>query len=580
MSAPDIRDLAIIGDRRTAALVSRAGSVVWYCPGRFDRPALLTALLDPERGGSWTISIGPDAVPVRRRYLEESGVLETTLEAPAGEWTVTDFMPLGDGLPRGLCRRFSPAPGPAVVTLRAAPDYGRRGADLRVSGDAVTGGGVTVDGTRTLYASHPLELSGDTVRFTLPAGETGWAFLADEPLAAPPDAEAVEGWLAGTLEAWRERAARTTYRGPYELEVAASLRALRLLSFEENGGIVGAATTGLPEVVGGSRNYDYRYVWLRDAGMIVSALTRAGGDPHEGKRFLDFVAATRRPADGLPLAPLSTLSGEPAPAETTLELPGYAGSAPVRLGNGAGGQLQLDAYGNVLVAAKLLYAELGTLEHWDLVAEVADFLAENWREPDHGLWEEETPRHYTSGKVVAACGLEFIANYSGDEAQARRWRGAAQDVRRFIAENCLTPEGAYAAVAGGQAVDVSAALFSAWAFTEPDTPEMRATMAVLERDHADGLLYRRHLTEFDAKQEGAFLAGTLWVAQYWIARGDLERGQKMLDAVLGCANDLFLFSEEADPKSGRMLGNFPQSFVHAAFIGAVVDLKAALEGQA
>ena len=156
----------------------------------------------------------------------------------------------------------------------------------------------------------------------------------------------------------------------------------------------------------------------------------------------------------MPLAPLSTLNGEPAPAETTLELPGYAGSAPVRLGNGAGGQLQLDAYGNVLIAAKLLYGELGTLEHgdlahWDLIAEVADFLADNWREPDHGLWEEETPRHYPVGKVVAACGLEFIADYSEDAAQARRWRGAAQAIRRFVAENCLTPEGAYAAVAGG-----------------------------------------------------------------------------------------------------------------------------------
>lgn len=341
--------------------------------------------------------------------------------------------------------------------------------------------------------------------------------------------------------------------------------------------MIAAPSTSLPEVVGGARNYDYRYVWLRDAGMIVSALTRAGGDAHEGARFLDFIAEADPPADGLPLAPFATVHGKKAPAQTILELPGFARSAPVVVGNDANKQLQLDAYGNVLLAAKLLYGQLEARRHWPLVERLANFFCKTWREPDHGFWEEQEPRQYTSSKVIVACGLAFIAEYSADEAQAKRWREAAQDIRTFVAENCVTREGAYAAVAGGQDVDVSAALFPVWEYVKPDSPEMLATMRVLERDHAEGYLYRRHLFEFDARKEGAFLAGTLWVAQYWIMRGDLEKSRKIINTVLACGNDLHLFSEEADPETKRMLGNFPQSFVHAAFIGVVIDLKVALE---
>ena len=568
MADVDIRDLAIIGDRRTAALVHRNGSIVWYCPERFDAPALLTALLDPERGGRWELK--SPLTPVERRYIGESGVLETVLSAPEGTLIITDWLPLGAGLPRGLCRHFSPAPGELILALAVTPDYGRQILEPRYDGSAVR------LGNQVLYASHPLQLTGNRAILTLPPGEAGWAFLSEEALDAFSTKD-LEHSLQATREAWAERAKRTTYSGPYEREINASLRTLRLLTFEETGSVIAAPTTSLPEVLGGSRNYDYRYVWLRDAGMIVSALTRAGGDPSEGARFLDFIAEAEPPTGGLPLAPFATPDGKKASAQTALDLPGYAGSTPVVIGNNANEQLQLDAYGNVLLAAKLLYSHLDEPKHWPLIARLADYLCENWREPDHGLWEEEEPRQYTSSKVIVACGLAFIAEYSQDAAQARRWREVAQDIRTFVSQNCLTREGAYAAVAGSDAVDVSAALFPVWDYVAPYTPEMLATMRVLERDHAEGDLYHRQLFEFDAREEGAFLAGTLWVAQYWIMRGKLARSRKIIDAVLACGNDLFLFAEEADPKTKRMLGNFPQSFVHAALIGVVVDLKAALE---
>ncbi|PSR15096.1 hypothetical protein C8255_23350 [filamentous cyanobacterium CCP3] len=383
-----------------------------------------------------------------------------------------------------------------------------------------------------------------------------------------------------TLECWREIAAHATYHGPYEREVAESIRALRLLTFEDNGGIIAAPTTSLPEVIGGQRNYDYRYVWLRDAGMIVSALTRAGSDGTDERRFLDFICGYDRDSDHQPLKPFSNLDGNSPSSEECLNLVGYRHSAPVMIGNVAKDQLQLDAYGNVLLAAKLIYNRFETREHWSLVAEIADFLSDRWHEPDYGIWEEQEKHQYTSSKVVAACGLKFIADVAENADQARRWRAAEREIRAFVSEHCLTSAGAYAVAAGEEDVDVTAALFPVWAYTPADSPEMVKTMQVLERDYATGHLYRRHLKTFDSQREGAFLASTLWVAQYWIMRREFQRAKAIIDAALEFSNDLGLFAEEADPKTGAMLGNFPQTFVHAAFIGAAIDLKAALEKNA
>ncbi|MBW4581038.1 MAG: hypothetical protein KME42_15840 [Tildeniella nuda ZEHNDER 1965/U140] len=559
---PEIRDLAIIGDRRTAALLTTTGTIVWYCPKQFDRPSLFAALLDP-KGGSWALHL-PNATFASRRYLEDSGILETTLTTPAGELHITDWMSMGDQTPRGICRRFSPVPAQLIVTLQAAPDYARRAPNLHHQNQCIQ-----ID-QHYLYASHPLKIVSEHVELTIPVGEAGWTTLVDEPLTEPI---ALDTWLETTLECWRQIASHAVYHGPYERQVAASMRALRLLTFEETGGVIAAPTIALPEVIGGKRNYDYRYVWLRDAGMIVSALTRAGSDGTEERRFLDFICTCDR--DGtLPIYPFSTINGQPVSHEETLALRGYRESTPVTIGNSASNQLQLDAYGNVLLAAKLIYSCFDTREHWSLIEQLADFLAAHWHKPDHGLWEEQVQQQYTSSKVIAACGLEYIAEFAQTDSQAQRWQTAAQAIRKFVTRECLTSAGAYAVVAGSDAIDVSAALFPVWGFTAPDTPEMLATIEGLERDYATANLYRRHLEEFDSRQEGAFLAGTFWVAQYWIMRQDFQRVHAILSAALEYANDLGLFAEEADTKTGRMLGNFPQTFVHAAFIGAVIDLKA------
>ncbi len=573
--AMPIRDLGVIGDQRSAAVVARDGTILWYCADRFDRPSLLAGLLDPE-GGNWRVELA-GAVPLDRRYLDTSTVLETRLRAPGGDWLLTDWMNSGPDASGGiLCRAFGAPPSEARIVLRPRPDYARRRPQLTLQGDAVV-----IDGAMMLQGSHPLEIDGDDVAMRLPQGEPGWAVLSDMIIERPEDSQ-IARWRDATLQHWHGLAQGIEYCGVYRDEVAQSLRAIRMCSHEESGGIVAAVTTSLPEVPGGDRNWDYRYVWLRDAGMIVSALLRMKDTNREGRRYLDFICKSSDTSDKYPMAVFTTLDGSIAPGEEMLEMTGWSDSRPVRVGNGAGEQLQHDAFANVVLAAKLLYREIdaGERPYWSIIEEISEFLVKNWHEPDHGIWEETPKLHYTSSKVVAACALESAAEHA-EAGQAARWTAAAAEIRDWVARHCLTPEGAYAVAAGRDEVDVSAALFPVWAYCDADSPEMLATIAALERDWSpDGLLYWRRLECADGRAEGVFIAATFWVAQYWVMRGDLDRTRAIIDAALAQANDLGLFAEEADPRSGDMLGNLPQAFAHAAFIGAVIDLDAALNAKA
>ncbi|WP_254843268.1 glycoside hydrolase family 15 protein [Deinococcus marmoris] len=571
--SPRIHDLGLLSDRRSAALVTSLGEVVWYCPGRFDAPSLLARLLDEACGGSWAIQLA-GAVQSGRRYLGDGGHLETVLRSGGGELTITDFMPFGEGLPRGICRVFSSAAQAYRLVLNAAPDYARRAVTLEQQGEAVR-----IDGQHWLYASHLPRITGDSVVVEVPQDEAAWAFLSDERLESP-DWETVTRWREKSLLSWQELTTHATYHGPYEEAARASLRALRLLTDHAGNATIAAPTTSLPEVPGGQKNWDYRYVWLRDAGMVVSALTRARGDGQEGRAFLEFICARATPQNGLPVPPFMTVDGGQPPEETQLDLSGYENSRPVQIGNGARGQLQLDAYGNVLLAAKLIYERFdvrdseGTREHWGVVERFAEFLANHWQDDDYGIWEERTKRPYVAGKVLAAVALEYIAEHSEEPAQAARWKAAAAAARQWVMTHALNAEGAYAYVAGEEGVDVTAALYPVWGFCAPDSPEMLATVAVLERESCQDHLYWRFLADDRTHEEGAFLAGTLWVAQYWVMR-DPARARVILDAVLAYGGDLGLLPEMADPRTRQPLGNVPQTFVHAALIGLVVDLAEA-----
>ena len=562
---PLLADLAPIGDRRTSALIGRDATIWWYAAHRFDGSALLLGLLDPTKGG-WRVELaGGRRGP--RRYIGDSGVLETRLDTDGGSLTVTDWMNLGrEALPGALCRSFSRAPAETMLVFEGWREWGRS----RAVPQLVGGAAVFEDGMH-LFASHPLRREGDgVVSWTLPQGEEGWAVLADGP-SERPRREDVERWREATLGRWAELASRTSYDGPYARAVADTLRQLRLLVFEPTGAVAAAMTAGLPEVLGGKRNYDYRYTWLRDTAMVVRAMLRAAPAGQEGEAFLGFVAQAHDRARRRPLDIVTAVDGWPLPPESSAPLAGYAGSNPVRIANRARKQLQLGAYGGLLLSAGSVFRVHGERDHWSLVRDVAEFLVRNWQRSDSGVWESSEQRQYTASKVFAACGLEAILPFA-DPDERRRYREAAQLIRRHVFHHHLTSEGAFATFGGDDGVDVTSALFPVWSFCPPDCPQMIASLRVLEREYQrDGLLRRDDRTP-QSQLEGAFLPATFWLAQYWAARDDSARARFYIDAGLRHANDVGVLPEEVDWQTGRALGNLPLGMTHASLANGIVDL--------
>ncbi len=565
-----LQDLAIIGDRQSCALLDKEGRIVWYCPSRFDHPSLFAHLLDPQMGGCWEIVSGEYTFH-NRTYIKDSAILQTRLNGPGGKLELEDFMPL-NGPFNGICRLLGPAPEALQIKLSPRPNYARQFPEITFSEEKHA----VINYSWHVYASHPLRLQDQDIYCQVPAGEKAWFVLSSKNFRC--SLEWVKKARKDTLSAWTKLASHVTYKGPYEQAVRQSLRILRLLTYNQNGGIIAAATTALPEVISGERNYDYRYVWLRDAAMIVSALTRAGSDGEEERKFLSFICGAMHRLEA-PDVPFFTLDMQPAPRLEVLPLGGYKKSTPVQIGNIAKSQLQLDAISNVLIAAKVIYNQFNTREHWETISRLANYLVENWEKPDHGMWEETEKRQYTASKVITACSLEYIADHAKDPQQKEKWKATAEKIRKFIHGNCLTSKGAYAAFAGSEAVDVSAILFPIWGFTEANAPEVLQTVEALEKEYCHNNLYYRHLTQAGGKKEGSFLAGTLWMAQYWVMRKDLKKVEDLLGAALSFKNDVGIMPEEGDSESGQWLGNLPQTFVHASLIGAIIDYKEALESR-
>jgi GH15 family glucan-1,4-alpha-glucosidase len=439
----------------------------------------------------------------------------------------------------------------------------------RLSAKVLDGGVDFAEGYR-LFASHPLQIGDHGVQWVLPKGQEGWSVLAVAPRACPTR-ENIEEWWKATVATWSKLASTNTYEGPYEAQASTSLRQLRMLIFESTGAVAASATAGLPEVIGGERNYDYRYAWLRDTAMIVRAMLKTASGSNEGEKFLQFVDAARAHASRDPINVVVTVDGRPVPDEKNPSLAGYRDSRPVRIGNRATHQLQLGAMGNFLLAAAEIYRERG-IRDWATTEAIADFLVGHWREPDSGMWEASKPRQFTASKVFAACGLQAIAPFARGEGQAK-FRSAAAAIHEYVMSRCLTSAGAFAAFEGFEGVDVSTALYPVWSFCAPDSPEMLATMEIIHRDFERDGLFRRDDQTPEHQCEGAFLPATFWVSQYWATRGDCERARRYIDAGLRHANDLGLFPEEIDWSTGEWLGNIPLGMTHASFLNAVADLS-------
>ena len=617
---PAIGDYGVIGDCRTIALVSREASIDWWCQPRFDAPSVFARILDPDLGGSFHLE-ATGLAAAGRRYVPHTAILETTLAASGATLVVTDFAALeGRGDELGLqpfarqklvrIVRCTDGRTDLTVVARPRPGYGsvQRPRFLLVGPDGARrrtiefrAAGRTVDLAAT-GSWGPLRDGEARLTMTLERGdEVGVAIdygpgdMAGEGVEhgdghhhEPVDLELLHRWERETGAFWTGWAAVSSYRGPYRDDVERSAITLKLLTYHPTGALVAAGTTSLPETIGGERNWDYRFTWLRDASFTLFALNTLGYRA-ESDAFMSWLARVCvEVADPLVLY---RVDGAVANRERTLpHLAGHRDSRPVRIGNGAAWQRQLDIYGEVLDAA-YLDARAGntvTDAEWELFAALADLAARRWRLADTSIWEVRGGhRHFTYSKVMCWVALDRAERLAKilDRADAEReriehWRAQAARIRRRVMARGRRADGAFVQSFGSDAVDASALVFPLVGFIDGNAEPVTATIHAVERElsDADGLVQRYRADERVEGlegREGAFLICSFWLCDNHALRGDLDEATRQFERLSATANDLGLFSEEWDAASGALLGNFPQAFTHIALISTAHNLERA-----
>ncbi|MEO6996586.1 MAG: glycoside hydrolase family 15 protein [Terracoccus sp.] len=585
-----IEQYAAIGDGRTVALVAADGSIDWWCLPDIDGDAVCWALLDADSGGRFTLQ-PTTAFSVARRYVANTNVLETTYTTATGQIRVTDALLLGEpGLAplRELYRRVDGVSGRVVMHWQFAPrfDFGRSPTRLVWrAGVAVAQGRGQALAVCTWAAGDPeLRPTLLSAQFTLDAGESAGILLAyasGEPLVLPPRAE-VEKRLQETCRTWRDWAKSRSYDGPWREAVMRSALALKLLVHAPSGALAAAATTALPELLGGERNWDYRYCWVRDSAFILDPLTSLGCAPEAEAFFWWLMHASQLTHPRLQV--LYRLDGGADAPESELDLDGYRGSRPVRVGNAAQEQLQLDVYGDLLEAAWRYAHTCGTIdpEIARRLAQTADLVADVWRQPDSGIWEVRSePQHFTQSKMLCAIALERAAALADlgvlPSRHVPHWRAEAQAVRDFVDLNCWSEDaGAYVRSAGSTDLDASVLLAVLFGYAPPADERMRATVDAIGERLAHGPFVARYTGDDGlAGTEGAFMACSFWFVEALARTGRRARPTALFEELLTHANDVGLYSEEVDPETGAFLGNFPQGLTHLALISAAKALSSA-----
>jgi GH15 family glucan-1,4-alpha-glucosidase len=591
---PEIGDYGIIGDCRTAALVSRTGSIDWYCLPRFDSPAVFGALLDPEQGGRFRVR-PTSRFSAARRYLWDTNVLETTFRTDGGVLRVTDAMTIADPATRGLTpeheilRRLECLEGTVEVEVVCDPrfDYGRRvdpGRDLGSLGIHFDGGTVGLALRTDIPMARRDPEPGWEGLESLQRGERRHASLTSAyaaPVVLCELGDGADGRLSSAAGWWKGWVDRCAYQGPYRDLVYRSMLALKLLMFPPSGAILAAVTTSLPEVPGGVRNWDYRYCWLRDASMTIDVLLHLGFVA-EAESFLGWLLhATRLTRPELQV--LYDVHGRTDhPMERLGHLSGYLGSTPVRVGNDAVDQLQLDVYGEVLRAARSFAERGGELDRAEasLLADLGETVCRRWTEPDNGIWEVKGQRRqYTHSKAMCWVALRCLLDlHHGGRVPVKRDRGEIEaildDIReRTERDGWSEKVGSYVAWYGGEEVDGALLLLGLLGYTEPGDPRMESTRRVIRSRLGDHGLIRRY--RYDDRlpgREGAFGICAFWEAELLAGQGRLEEACQRFEHAASFANDLGLFSEEIDADSGRLLGNFPQAFTHIGLASAAAAI--------
>jgi GH15 family glucan-1,4-alpha-glucosidase len=587
-----IEDYGFIGDTQTAALVGIDGSIDWLCLPRFDSAACFAALLGDSRHGRWRLTPREEVVRVTRKYRGPSLILETEFHTRSGAVRLIDFMTPRDA-EADLVRIVEGISGEIAIQMELIVrlDYGSIIPWVRT----IDGVWTATGGPDSLTLCTPARLTGvglaTRADFIVKPGERVPFVLtwvpSHEPRPAGPDPfqalEDTEAW-------WRDWASAFSYDGPWKEEVLRSAITLKGLTYAPTGGIVAAATTSLPEKIGGVRNWDYRYCWLRDATLTLFSLINCG--------FLEEAAAWRRwllraaAGDPAKLQIMYGAAGERRLPEMLLDwLPGYENSRPVRIGNAAVDQFQLDVYGEVIDT--LHVARHAGLENdhdaWALENVMLDFVARAWREPDEGIWEVRGPRrHFTHSKVLAWVAFDraiMAVEEHGLRGPVERWRAIRDEIHRDVCEQGYdAARRTFTQYYGGTGLDASLLQIPLLGFLPVSDPRVAGTIEAIERDLLEDGFLHRYRTQEDVDGlpagEGAFLACSFWLADVYVLQGRVDEARALFERLLSLANDLGLLAEEYDPGAKRLVGNFPQAFTHVSLINTAQNLGRLHKGPA
>jgi GH15 family glucan-1,4-alpha-glucosidase len=584
-----ISDYAVIGDGRTAALVALDGSIDWLCLPNLDSGSVFGALLDAERGGAFRLTpIEP--FTAERHYLDDSNLLETTFRTARGVVRVTDAMPLplsGLAPTRELVRSIEGLAGEVPMRWTVEPRFGYGQTRTRIgrrAGVPVAHAGTDAMAVLSFEAGEP-QVSADAIegRFTPRVGAQPLLALSmahGDPLVFSPRS-AIEQRTAETLDYWRSWSKERSYEGPWREAVVRSALALKLLIHAPSGAIAAAATTSLPEELGGVRNWDYRYSWIRDSSATLDALLSLGC-PSEGDAFfwwLLHASQLTHPQVNV----LYRLDGRPGLPESELDLSGYQGSRPVRIGNAAAPQRQLDVYGHLLQTAWLFVEAGGQLsaDTSSRLASTADLVCSIWSDEDSGIWEVRgLTRHFTQSKMMCWVALDRACRLAAGghipAKNASRWLAEATAIRRFVADRSWSSErGSYMRFPGASETDASILLPILMGYGADDERErLMATVRNIRAELGAGAHLHRYRGEDGLPgQEGAFLACSFWLVDALGRLGQIEEASELMQELLTHCNDVGLYAEEIDTASGAFLGNFPQGLVHLALINAAVTLR-------
>ncbi len=590
--APAIADYGLIGDCHSAALISSAGSIDWCCLPRFDSGSCFGRLLDRERGGFCSVSLkGAAERSGSSTYIDDTLILQTVLESSQGTVRVIDFFAMrqhGANDPRReLIRILECERGNATVGIEVAPrfDYGEVRPWLRRAGtNAFTAIGGN-DGL-LLWSDGELSSDGEALRAQkkIHAGErlrllvhfVRPHLLSDEQTI--PDAAAVDDRLDESIDWWREWRERLGRDGAEHAAVVRSALTLKALTYAPTGAIAAAPTASLPETIGGERNWDYRFSWIRDSTLAAHALAELGCD-REAQRFRHFIVrSSAGHAEDLQI--LFGVGGERRVSEQQLDLHGYRGSHPVRIGNDAAKQLQLDALGEILNLAWRwhLRGHSPDDDEWRFFSELVDTAVERWCEPDRGIWEwRGDTRHFVHSKACCWAAVDRglrLAEECARKAPTRRWKKARKEIREAIeARGYDSDRGVFVQCFDEPRLDGALLLLPVVGFVEFDDERMMRTAdAVREELDANGFLYRYRQNDDLKGREGAFLACSFWLAECYARQGRGQEAREVFDRATGASNTLGLFSEQIDPDSGELLGNYPQALTHLSHIAAAIAL--------